>query len=115
MKKLIRTLVITLCLAIATVSLTYANNQNELLMSKTVQEQSEIFAVILVMHGIEDVCFPNECSFQGLDESGNAWWNVKCKDCKDTYRIKVKDDKDGTIEIYNRDSLGNLGDKSLKK
>jgi len=115
MKKAIKLLVSTvLCLAILTTGIALANEHNETLMDRTIQERSEIFAVILAMHGV-NTCYPNECFFQGLDDKGNAWWNVKCNGCEDAYCVKLKNDKDGTIIIYNCDSLGGKCFKKLER
>ncbi|MDP1615684.1 MAG: hypothetical protein Q8L68_07780 [Methylococcales bacterium] len=75
-------------------SCTYANVANEILLSRTSDQKTQILSNIINAAG--EPCLAIESFFQGMDLYDAAYWNVACSNGK-AFTIQIASDSTNTI------------------
>jgi hypothetical protein len=73
---------------------TYANVANEILLSRTTQQKTQILSNIINAAG--EPCLPTESFFQGMDLYDAAYWNIACTNGK-SFTIQISASSVNTI------------------
>lgn len=93
-------------------SCAYANIANDILLSRTAEQKTQILSNIINSAG--EQCTPIRSFFQGVDRSDAAYWNISCSNGK-AYVVQIANDKKATNTIFSCISMKSLGAECFKR
>jgi len=102
-KKLLTIMVSFILVISLSTSVLAFNPSHENLITHTNEEQKLVLGLGVAMFGYT-CSFPKSVFFQGFDEEETAYWNLLCDD--GTFRIKIKNDEYGSLDIVPCSELG---------
>ncbi|BCA93951.1 hypothetical protein TUM19329_03120 [Legionella antarctica] len=91
-------------------SSTYANVANEILLSRSSDQKTQILSNIINAAG--EPCLAIESFFQGVDLYDSAYWNVACSNGK-MFTIQIA--SDSTHSIFPCAAMQSIGAECFKK
>ncbi|MCE0721621.1 MULTISPECIES: hypothetical protein [Legionella] len=93
-------------------SCNYANIANDILLSRTSEQKTQILSGIINRAG--EACIPIESFYQGVDRNDAAYWNISCANGR-SFVIQIANDADATTTIFPCSSIQSLGAQCFKR
>ena len=103
--------IITVLVVVSSFS-TYGNIANDILMSRTPEQKTQILSNIVNAAGVP--CTPIVSFFQGLDTLDAAYWNIDCSNGK-SFVIQIANDDDATTTVFQCSAMRSLGMHCFKR
>ncbi|MGM9454606.1 hypothetical protein ACTAZI_14860 [Legionella bozemanae] len=93
-------------------SCNYANIANDILLSRTSAQKTQILSGIINAAG--GSCAPVESFYQGVDRYDAAYWNILCLNGQ-SYVIQIANDAAATTTIIQCSAMESLGAQCFKR
>nr|WP_133138324.1 hypothetical protein [Legionella tucsonensis] len=93
-------------------SCNYANIANDILLSRTSAQKTQILSGIINAAG--GACTPLESFYQGVDLYDAAYWNISCSNGQ-LYVIQIANDAEATTTIIQCSAMKSLGAQCFKQ
>ncbi|KTD40257.1 hypothetical protein [Legionella parisiensis] len=93
-------------------SCNYANIANDILLSRTSAQKTQILSGIINAAG--GACSPLESFYQGVDRNDAAYWNILCANGQ-SYVIQIANDAAATTTIIQCSAMKSLGTQCFKR
>ncbi|WP_454782096.1 hypothetical protein [Legionella sp. WA2022007384] len=102
----------TILLFLVVASCGYANIANNILLSRTSEQKTQILSGIINAAG--EPCIPKEAFYQGVDLNDAAYWNIDCS-YGQSFVIQIANDAAATTTIIQCSAMKSLGVQCFKK
>ncbi len=93
-------------------SCNYANIANDILLSRTSEQKTQILSGIINAAG--EPCIPTASFYQGVDLNDAAYWNISCSNGQ-AYVIQIANDAAATTTIIQCSAMKSLGAQCFKR
>lgn len=90
----------------------YANIANDILLSRTSEQKTQILSGIINEAG--GSCIPTGSFYQGVDQNDAAYWDISC-DNGQSFVIQIANDDAATKTIIQCDAIKSLGTQCFKR
>ncbi|PWY56799.1 hypothetical protein DGG96_05175 [Legionella qingyii] len=90
----------------------YANIANDILLSRTSEQKTQILSGIINAAG--EPCIAFESFYQGIDRNDAAYWNIACSNGQ-SYVIQIANDAAATTTIIQCSAMKSLGTQCFKR
>ncbi|MCW8470876.1 hypothetical protein OQJ19_09455 [Fluoribacter gormanii] len=97
---------------LAFTSCDYANIANDILLSRTSEQKTQILSGIINSAG--ESCIAIESFYQGVDLNDAAYWNIACSNGQ-SYVIQIANDAAATTTIIQCTAMKSLGAQCFKR